>query len=183
MNHVIEVLTGADTEKVRKWGHTRLSTYGIGRELSRSEWAGVGRELLRLGFVAVAEGEFATIEITATGAEALRDRRTITLTKPMEKPTMTRRAPARRGEIECDETLFEELRRVRKRLADERGVPAYIVCGDVTLRELARFYPTTPEALANISGLGQKKLAEFGEVFAQTIAGYLAAHPRQEFDE
>jgi ATP-dependent DNA helicase RecQ len=181
MNHVIEVLTGADTEKIRKWGHTRLSTYGIGAELSRSQWAGVGRELLRLGLVAVSQGEFATLEVTAEGGAALRARQPITLTKPMEKPAITKRAPRRSGEIACDETLFEQLRKVRKRLADERSVPAYIICGDVTLRELARFYPTTLTGMESISGFGAKKLADFGELFARTIAEHLANHSRMEF--
>jgi ATP-dependent DNA helicase RecQ len=181
MNHVIEVLTGADTEKIRKWDHTRLSTYGIGAELSRTQWAGVGRELLRLGLVAVAQGEFATLEVTGEGGEALRARRAITLTKPMERPAAARRAPRRSGAIECDEALFEQLRQVRKRLADERSVPAYIICGDVTLRELARYYPTTIADMGSISGFGAKKLADFGEWFARAITEHLATNPRQNF--
>jgi ATP-dependent DNA helicase RecQ len=69
MNHVIEVLTGADTDKIRRWGHDRLSTYGIGGELTRPQWAAVGRELMRLGYVTQAEGEFATLELTDSGHE------------------------------------------------------------------------------------------------------------------
>lgn len=181
MNHVIEVLTGADTEKIRKWGHARLSTYGIGRELSRAQWAGIGRELLRLGLVAVADGEFATLEVTEDGGAALRSRRSITLTKAMEKPAGAKRGSRRSGEIECDELLFEHLRKLRKRLADERSVPAYIVCGDVTLRELARSYPTSREAMESISGFGAKKLEDYGDVFATAIRDYLAQNSRIAF--
>src|SRR5690606_21287958 len=108
MNHVVEVLTGAATEKIRRWGHDQLSTYGIGRELARPQWAGVGRELLRLGLVAVSDGEFATLTLTEAGAEALRTRCRIELTKPMEQAA--RRSRARSGAIECDEILFERLR-------------------------------------------------------------------------
>ena len=75
MNHVIEVLTGAETEKVRRWNHTALTTYGIGRDLSRPEWAAIGRELLRLGLVAQSPGEFPTLELTEEGVTALRSRR------------------------------------------------------------------------------------------------------------
>lgn len=181
MNHIIEVLTGAETEKIRRWNHDQISTYGIGRELNRQQWAGVGRELLRLGMVGVADGPFATLELTETGAEALRTRKPVTLTKQMELPAAKRARRSRRGEIQCDEVLFEHLRGVRKRLADEHHVPAYVVCGDVTLRELARAYPTSVDAMEGISGLGKKKLAEYDELFAREITEYLTTHGRVAF--
>lgn len=186
MSHIIEVLTGAETDKIRRWGHDRLTTYGIGRDLPRQQWSAVGRELLRLGLVAVASGEYATIELTDAGIQALRTRRVITLTRPMERPAPAagRRGGSRRsGEIECDEALFGQLRRLRKRLADERGVPAYIVCGDVTLRELARHYPTDVEAMQEISGLGERKLAEYGEILAAEIRAHLASNSRVAFHD
>jgi len=184
MNHIIEVLTGADSEKVRRWGHDRLSTYGIGRDFSRRAWSGIGRELVRLGLVAMDEGQFATLVVTREGAEALRERRKITLSRPMEMPGGTapgRRKSARPGEIKCDEILFGELRRLRKRLADERGVPAYVIFGDVTLREMAREYPIELDQFANITGVGARKLDEYGAVFAATIAEYLGSNSRLEF--
>src|SRR5687768_10801394 len=143
MNHVIEVLTGADTEKIRRWGHDRLTTYGIGGELSRPQWGAVGRELMRFGFLAVAEGEFATLELTAAGMNVLRTRQPITLTKPMDLPKAKRSTVRREGDIACDEILFDRLRALRKKLADERRVPAYIVFGDTTLRAMARHYPAS----------------------------------------
>ncbi|MGH8019240.1 MAG: RecQ family ATP-dependent DNA helicase, partial [Opitutaceae bacterium] len=185
MNHIIEVLSGADTEKIRRWGHDRLTTYGIGSDLSRREWAGIGRELLRLGLVAVDEGQFSTLAVTAAGAEALRERRKITLTKAMERPAAAssgRRRPGRSGEVECDEILFAELRKLRKRLADERSVPAYVIFGDVTLREMAREYPIELDQLEGITGVGARKLQEYGAIFAATIAEYLGANSRLEFE-
>ena len=135
LNHVIEVLTGADTEKIRKWDHARLSTYGIGKERNRSEWSAIGRELVRLGFLRQTPEKFSVLEITSEGRAALREREKITLTKPVTAPeTKVRHV----GEITCDETLFERLRDLRKRLADERNVPAYIVFSDVALRQMAR---------------------------------------------
>ncbi len=179
--HVIEVLTGADTEKIRRWGHERLTTYGIGRDLTRSAWAAIGRELLRLGHIAVAEGEYATLDLTAEGLEVLRQRRPVTLTKPMDLP-VARRAVRRTGDVACDELLFERLRQLRKRLADERSVPAYVIFGDTTLRAMAREYPTSVGDMAGIFGLGEKKRAEFGETFAREIAAYLETNSRQSFD-
>ena len=135
----IEVLTGADTEKIRRWGHEQLSTYGIGKEHSRPEWAAIGRELVRLGYLRQTRGEVqrAGADARGPGARSRSARRS---------PSPNRSAPRNRrriasGEIACDEALFERLRQLRKRLADERGVPPYIVFSDVSLRQMARDYP------------------------------------------
>jgi ATP-dependent DNA helicase RecQ len=178
LNHVVEVLTGADTEKIRKWGDAQLSTFGIGKEHSRPEWAAIGRELVRLGFLRQTAGKFSTLELTNTGAAILKSRAKVTLTKPVTAPeTKTHHV----GEITCDETLFERLRELRKRLADERDVPAYIVFSDVALRQMARNYPQTESDFARISGVGEKKLREFGEIFLGEIAAHLQTNARQIF--
>ena len=183
LNHVIEVLTGAKTDKITRWGHDQLSTYGIGGELSRSQWASIGRELMRLGYVGLGTGEYATLELTTEGMAVLRARTPITLTKPSaDAPKSRRVAPRREGDIDCDEILFEKLRTLRKLLADERKVPAYIIFGDNTLRALAREYPQSLSDLEGIPGIGEKKRAEFGEVFTATIASYLKHNSRQSFD-
>ena len=181
MNHITEVLTGADTDKIRRWSHDRLTTYGIGAELSKAQWSAVGRELMRLGLIAVAPGEYATLEVTPEGMHALRTRAPITLTKSMETPR-AKRVVRREGDIACDEILFERLRTLRRQLADERGVPAYIVFGDTTLRAMARYYPATPGEMGSIPGMGEKKRIEFGEIFATEIAAYLKTNSRQAFD-
>jgi len=180
LNHLIEVLTGAETEKITRWGHERLSTYGIGRELARPAWAAVGRELMRLGYVAQSEGEYPVLELTEAGRAVLTARTPITLTKPMALPK-ARRVTHRAGEIECDEILFARLRELRKRLADERGVPAYIIFGDATLRQMAREYPARLADMEGITGVGEKKRAEFGATFAGAIAEFLQANSRQSF--
>ena len=87
----------------------------------------------------------------------------------------------RAGEIACDEALFERLRQLRKQLADERNVPAYIVFSDVALRQMARNYPASEREFARISGVGEKKLREFGTVFLAEIAAHLQSSPRQIF--
>jgi ATP-dependent DNA helicase RecQ len=178
LNHVVEVLTGADTEKIRKWNHPQLSTFGIGKEHSRPEWAAIGRELIRLGFLRQTAEKFSVLEITNEGRAALKERKKITLTKPAVAPeTKTHHV----GEITCDEVLFERLRELRKKLADERDVPAYIIFSDVALRQMARHYPESEADFARISGVGEKKLHEFGEVFLNEIALHLATNPRQIF--
>lgn len=180
MNHIIEVLTGAETEKVLRWNHDKLTTYGIGKELARPAWAAVGRELMRLGYVAQAEGEFPILELTEDGMNVLRSREKITLTKPLSLPK-AKRVTRREGEIECDEILFARLRELRKKLADERGVPAYVVFGDATLRQLAREYPIDIDQLDGITGIGEKKRAEYGPAFVAAIAKFLDTNPRMQF--
>jgi ATP-dependent DNA helicase RecQ len=179
MNHIIEVLTGGDTEPIRLRGHNELSTYGIGRDIPRATWQSIGRELTRLGLVAIAPGRFATIELTALGREALKKRTSITLTKPAEVPEKGRRKRA--GEIECDEELFDALRQIRRRIADERDVPAYVIFSDVSLREMARSYPTRLGDFARIPGVGQQKLQAFGDLFVAEVNDFLLSHPRKEF--
>ncbi|MBI2517414.1 MAG: DNA helicase RecQ [Opitutae bacterium] len=180
LNHVVEVLTGAETEKIARWNHDQLTTYGIGKELTRPAWAAVGRELMRLGYVAQAEGEYPILELTDEGLAVLKSRAAITLTKPLALPK-AKRITRREGEIECDEILFARLRELRKQLADERGVPAYIIFGDATLRQMAREYPTRLADLEGITGVGEKKRAEYGEIFTAAIASFLKTNPRVSF--
>ena len=181
LNHVVDILRGADTEAIRQRGHNELSTYGIGAELKRIEWQAVGRELLRLGLVECAPGKFATLSLTPAGLEALRKRTPIILTKQVE--IAEKAARTRAGAIECDEALFERLRALRRKLADERDVPAYVIFSDVSLREMARNYPTTASEFRRIPGVGEQKLKDFAQPFLSEIKKYLATNPRRTFSE
>jgi ATP-dependent DNA helicase RecQ len=172
LNHIVDVLRGADTEAIRQRGHQQLSTFGIGHDRDRKQWQAIGRELLRLGFVTAAPGKFATLTLTDAGLDALRQRRSITLTKPSE-PERARERKRPIGEIQCDEALFERLRRLRRQIADERDVPAYIIFSDASLREMARARPTNTAEFSQIPGVGQQKLRDFGEQFTAAIRGYL----------
>lgn len=178
LNHIIEVLTGARTEKLLKWGHDRVSTYGIGKEHGRADWQAIGRELIRLGLLRQTPEKFTVMELTREGLEALRTRRAVTLTRPMAVPESGRR---RQGDIACDGALFERLRALRKQVADERDVPAYVIFSDVALRLMARDYPTSDAEFARIAGVGEKKRQEFGPAFRGEIARFLEENPRQIF--
>jgi ATP-dependent DNA helicase RecQ len=181
LNHVVDVLRGADTEAIRQRGHNELSTYGIGRELKRNAWQAIGRELLRLGLIECAPGRFTTLTLTKVGRETLRDRTPITLTKQIDVAAREERAQP--GAIECDELLFEQLRGLRRRFADERDVPAYVIFSDVSLRQMARNYPTTANEFRRIPGVGEQKLKDFADPFLREIKNYLAANPRRKFTD
>jgi ATP-dependent DNA helicase RecQ len=178
LNHIVEVLVGGSNEAIEKRGHDQLSTFGIGKDLTREQWQRIGRELLRLGLLEAAPGKFATLSVTDVGMAALRRRTPITLTKPFEAPAKKVRIP-RAGEIECDEELFERLRALRRRLADERDVPAYIIFSDATLREMARACPQNKNEFVQIGGVGQQKLKEFAEPFLAEISRYLRRDERE----
>jgi ATP-dependent DNA helicase RecQ len=179
IQHVVEVLCGAETERIRKWNHHTLSTYKIGGEHTRQEWSAIGRELVRLGLLRQDAENFNTTELTNEGRAALKSRQKIVLTRSVAATAQL--ATHRSGEIACDELLFDKLRQLRKRLADERGVPPYIVFSDVSLRQMARHYPHDEKAFSRISGVGEKKLREFGVLFRDEIAAHLQTNARQIF--
>jgi ATP-dependent DNA helicase RecQ len=179
IQHVVEVLCGAETERIRKWNHHTLSTYNIGGEHTRAEWSAIGRELVRLGLLYQDAEKFNTTELTEEGRAALKSRQKVVLTRSVTAPDQP--AKHRAGEIACDEALFDKLRQLRKRLADERAVPPYIIFSDVSLRQMARHYPGDEKAFSRISGVGEKKLREFGSLFMDEIAAHLQTNPRQMF--
>ncbi len=180
INQVAEVLTGADTENVRRWNHDKLSTYGIGREHTRPEWKVIGRELLRLGLVRSLPEKFNALELTAEGAALLKERKTVQLTRPVSAPEPSARGE---GDIACDQGLLDRLVTLRKVMAEARAVPPHIILSDVSLRQMARDYPVTLPDLAIISGIGDRKIRELGRAFIDEIQEYLASNPRQLFAE
>ena len=185
LNHIVDVLCGGDNEKIRRWNHQELSTYNIGTEFGRDEWKVIGRELVRLGLAFQTPGQMSVIELTEQGAQWLRDtnRKPLELTRPApaKKEKTSRPRKGRAGDLECDEALFEKLRDLRRELASERGVPPYIIFGDVALRHMARDYPTTLGAFGLGHGVGEKKLNEFGEIFTKEITSYLENNQKREF--
>ena len=177
LNHVVEVLTGANTAAIRKWGHDQVSTYGIGDEFDRDEWKVIGRELMRLGLAQLTSGRMSVVELSQAGRDWLGAKNSLELTRPevaRPKSGTAQSRSERAGEIQCDEMLFQQLRELRMELATERGLPAYMIFGDVALREMARDCPTTPETFSLISGVGEKKQAEYGRQFISEITAYLA---------
>jgi ATP-dependent DNA helicase RecQ len=178
---IVDILLGKRTGKVIQFDHDQLSVFGIGQELTEGEWRGVIRQLLAQGLLAV-EGEYGTLVLTEASGAVLRREREVPLRKEPKKPTAAKAATGTaRGErkpraaaAELPEELlpaFEALRAWRAEQAREQGVPAYVIFHDATLREIAMAWPTSVRELGGISGVGEKKLATYGEGVLEVLAG------------
>ncbi len=180
INHIAQVLTGANTQKIREWGHDKLSTYGIGSEVSREDWAGIARQLIQLNLIAASPDNYQTLSVTTKGNESLKSREKIILNR---LPTSAGGGAnlSRAGNIPCDEDLFNQLRTLRKALADEKAVPPYVIFGDASLKHMARRYPQTKADFLNVPGVGEQKLDSYGQAFMEEIATYLTRHEAKTF--
>nr|WTA65990.1 DNA helicase RecQ [Micromonospora sp. NBC_00855] len=173
--HCIDILLGKQTDKISQYGHDSLTVFGIGAELSEAEWRGVVRQLLAEGLLAV-EGDYGTLALTEASADVLGRRRTVTLRREPEKPASSRSSkPRGASTVVADLTpaaasLFERLRGWRATTAKEQGVPAYVIFHDATLRQIASDAPSTLAELSRVSGVGENKLAKYGEQILAVLA-------------
>ncbi|MFV0375335.1 DNA helicase RecQ [Microbacterium sp.] len=170
--HLIDILRGAQTERIRQQRHDRLSTYGLGTDLSDQDWRSVVRQLLARG-VLVARGEYGVLAVGEPGAGVLRGEEPVPLRRDVlgrGGGARVRKAPAADAVGDGDRDLFEALRAWRAGVAKEQGVPAYIVFGDATLRALAEHRPRSVAALEGITGIGAKKREAYGEAVLEVIA-------------
>ncbi len=177
---IIDILLGKRTAKVIQFDHDQLSVFGIGEELTEGEWRGVARQLLAQGLLAV-EGEYGTLVLTDSSGEVLRREREVPLRKEPKRPAAAKSAGGGRGERKAKAAAaelpaelvpaFEALRAWRAEQAREQGVPAYVIFHDATLREIATVWPTSVAQLGGISGVGEKKLATYGEGVVEVLAG------------
>jgi ATP-dependent DNA helicase RecQ len=167
--HVIDILLGKKTAKVIQHDHDTLSVFGVGADLREAEWRGVVRQLLAQGLVAV-EGDHGTLVLTDASADVLGRRREVPMRREPERVAAAK--PARRAQVELTAEaapVFERLRAWRAATAREQGVPAYVIFHDATLREIAGRAPTTLAELASVSGVGENKLAKYGQQILDTL--------------
>ncbi|TCR24915.1 DNA helicase RecQ [Streptomyces sp. BK205] len=176
---IVDILLGKRTGKVIQFDHDQLSVFGIGEELTEGEWRGVVRQLLAQGLLAV-EGDYGTLVLTEASGTVLRREREVPLRKEPKKPataksnTSSGRGRAKAAVAELPEALvpaFEALRAWRAEQAREQGVPAYVIFHDATLREIVTAWPTSVTQLGSVGGVGEKKLATYGEGVIEVLAG------------
>ena len=178
--HVINVLLGSNLQRIREQGHDKLSVFGIVDDHDRNGLRWIADGLIEKGFLARAEGQYATVSVTPAGREWLRSREGLTLEMRVDEPATQKGRPRQRngrgagGAVaqNYDAGLFEKLRALRRRLADEQGVPAFVVFTDATLNGLASARPNDRKAMLRVSGVGPAKLERYGEAFLAAIREY-----------
>ncbi len=175
---VIDILLGKQTPKVTQFDHDSLKVFGVGTELRDGEWRGVVRQLLAQGLLAV-EGDYGTLVLTDSSAEVLSRQRQVMLRREPERAARATKAekaakPRRAAPVDLPEEAvptFEQLRAWRAATAKEQGVPAYVIFHDATLRQIATESPSTLAELGTVSGVGENKLAKYGQQILDTLAG------------
>lgn len=168
--HVIDVLRGSNNEKILSFDHHKLTTYGIGKHLSADEWKAIFRQLVARGLLDVNSDGFGGLVLNESCRAFLRGDEKISLRRDIKAANNSpRRANLGQGIEAEDQGLWNALRSCRKRLAEEQGVPPYVIFHDATLREMLEFRPLTAEQLRSITGVGESKLKRFGEEFLAVI--------------
>jgi ATP-dependent DNA helicase RecQ len=170
VGHLVSVLHGKPDERVERLGHDNLSVYGIGRELDDRGWRALSRQLVAADALRL-DPEHGGLSFGPNARPILKGEQSLTLRLEPERP---RRQRARRGSAPVtgtDSPLFDKLREVRRRLASEQGVPPYVVFHDSTLREMAQLRPASLAAMAEVSGVGTRKLEAYGPAFLEAING------------
>ncbi len=172
---LVDIVRGHETERTTRWRHDQLSTWGIGADLSEAQWRGIVRQLLARGDLAVSSDGHSTLGVTDLGWEVLRGDRAVALREDAVRRATSAKAAKPKGKTttplaEGDEGLFEALRAWRAGEAKARGVPAYVVFHDSTLREIVTTKPRTLDEVAAISGVGATKLATYGDGILAEVA-------------
>jgi ATP-dependent DNA helicase RecQ len=178
IGHVVEVLRGARSERIRELGHDRLSTYGIGAEHSAEAWTGLIRQLIHHGYLVQDVARYSVLTLTAAARPLLRGEERLELARPrLRIKAQPKKGRPKAGGFDYDEALFERLRAVRKRLADAEGVPPFVIFSDATLAEMAASMPVDEAALLAVSGVGKHKLRRFGSEFLDEIVSFVGRWP------
>lgn len=176
IGHVIDIVTGADTKRIRELRHNEIKTYGAGKHRDKKHWRFLVNELLAQEMIEQEGDPYPVLKLTPKGLNVLYGKEEARALKREE--AKTRAKPAGGREVgEYDETLFEKLRCLRKKIAEEHQVPPYVIFSDKTLHEMCRHFPATLFDMRRISGVGDAKLERYGEGFVEVIRGYLRDNP------
>ena len=173
MGHVIDVLRGSQNHRMLELKHDQLSTFGIGKDLSQDEWGNLLRQLVHLGYLEQDVANFSVLKLTERARPLLRGEERLELAKPRDTRVVEQKSAAAK-KPHYDGPLFHELRELRKQIADEQQVPPFVVFADATLVEMAAQMPKDKWELLKITGVGQHKLARYGDAFLRVIKEHQA---------
>jgi len=174
-NYVVAVLLGRKIQKIKQYRHENLSVYGIVTEFGENELFQIVDHLINLGYLAKSDGEYPVLSVTQKGALFLNGNDRLELPEPKTeiKIESIKEIKPKKGGFDHNEELFQELRALRKKLADKAGVPPFVIFGDVTLIQMAHYFPRNESDLLRINGVGQKKLERFGKTFLEVIVDFI----------
>jgi ATP-dependent DNA helicase RecQ len=172
--HVIDVLRGNETERIKQWRHDSLSVFGIGADRAEAEWRAILRQVIALGLITVDHEMYSSLKLTDAARPVLKGERAVRLRQYVKPVKQKRPSTPSRGYEELDLSksemeIFERLRRWRMDTARAHNVAAYIIFGDATLREIAKAKPRSLGELRGVSGVGEKKLASYGDEIVEII--------------
>ncbi|TSK04470.1 MAG: DNA helicase RecQ [Geobacter sp.] len=167
MGHVIDVLRGSQNQRILELKHDRLSTFGIGKHHAQDVWGSFLRQLIHLGYLEQDMANFSVLKLTESARPLLRGEVRLELAKPRDTRVVEKKSAAKKPSY--DGALFQELRELRKHIADEQQVPPYVVFPDATLAEMAAQMPKDKWELLKITGVGQHKMARYGDAFLRVI--------------
>ncbi len=173
--HIVDVLLGGATERIRQWRHDQLSTYGLLRDVPRPALTAMVHQLLDQHLLERTSGDRPVLKLNDASWAVLRGQRTVQLIEPKRR-AVTKTRFDEESWAGVDRGLFDSLRQLRRELAERRGVPPYVIFNDATLRDLARLRPSSPLAFATVRGVGQKKLDDLGPQFLPLIREYCDQH-------
>ena len=177
VNYVVGVLLGKKDERMQRFGHDQISTFGIGTELEQNEWRNVFRQLISRGLLNVDMQAYGGLHLTESSRPVLRGEQALHLrkfVKASKSKARTRKTSAAYGKV-TDNILWEALRDLRSELAKKQGVPAYVIFHDATLMEMVERQPQSLSQMANISGIGERKLESWGDEFLAVINEHIGA--------
>jgi len=170
INYIIDVLLGAKNKKINERDHHKLSVYGIVDDFSKEDLRRIISQLLSRKLIVKSGDEYPILELTPGGNEFLKKREEICLSKLKSITKLPQ--PSDAVEAEYDRELFEKLRLLRKKIADEKRIPPFVVFGDLALRQMALYLPHSEENFSRISGVGEEKLKQYGKIFTEVIQTY-----------
>jgi ATP-dependent DNA helicase RecQ len=168
MMHVIDVLRGSQNHRMLELRHDKLSTFGIGKELSLDAWSGLIRQLVHLGYLEQDVAAFSVLKLTERARPLLKGEERLELARPRDARVVEKKSAAKKP-TSYDGGLFQELRALRKEIADEQQVPPFVVFADATLAEMAAQMPKDKWEMLKVTGVGQHKLARYGDAFLRVI--------------
>ncbi len=172
VNHLIDVLRGGETSKIFACDHHKLPTYGIGKALDKNQWSSVFRQLVARGYLSVDMERFGALRLEETCRPLLRGEQTIELRRDSKRSSAKQQTKTSLP-VDIDVELWEALRNCRREFADDQGVPPYVVFHDRTLQEMCASIPNSLDELAEISGIGERKLNKYGPAFLEVISRHL----------